>query len=121
YPGDGGAAHRRAINAKALDLLRGLLPAASLSHMGMFATGQAYEQLVLHLLAHPLPEARDYGEMILTELEAVMPSFVARVRRPDRGGRWIDQLASRAERATDAAERLGLRPEPAEVPASVRA
>src|SRR5213082_2515810 len=33
YPGDGGAAHRRAINAKALDLLRGLLPAASLSHM----------------------------------------------------------------------------------------
>ena len=35
-----------------------LLPAASLSHMGVFATGQAYEQLVLHLLAHPLAEAR---------------------------------------------------------------
>ena len=29
--------------------------------MGIFATGQTYEQLILHLLAHPLPEARDYG------------------------------------------------------------
>ena len=53
------AAHTRAIKAKALDLLRGLLPASSLSHMGIYASGQTYEQLILHLLAHPLPEARD--------------------------------------------------------------
>ena len=53
------AAHARSINAKALDLLRGLLPAASLSHVGMFASGQAYEQLILRCLASPLPEARD--------------------------------------------------------------
>jgi thymidylate synthase ThyX len=52
------AAHTRALGAKALDLLRGLLPAASLSHMGILATGQTYEQLILHLLAHPLPEAQ---------------------------------------------------------------
>src|SRR3954452_8481575 len=71
-PAGGEAAHRRAIRAKALDLTRGMLPAAALSHMGIFATGQAYEQLVLHLLAHPLPEGRAYGEMILTELERVM-------------------------------------------------
>src|SRR5437868_13381506 len=58
------AAHARAIKAKALDLLRGLLPASSLSHMGIFATGQAYEQLILHLLVHPLPDARRYGRMI---------------------------------------------------------
>src|SRR5206468_2646612 len=101
------------------DLLRGLLPAASLSHMGIFASGQAYEQMVIHLLAHPLPEARSYGAMILTELEAVMPSFLARVRRPERGGRWVEQLAARSSRAVAAAERLGLRDEPAEVPASV--
>jgi thymidylate synthase ThyX len=120
-PGAGGeAAHRRAVNAKALDLLRGVLPAASLSHMGVFATGQSYEQLVLHLLAHPLPEARSYGEMILTELEAVMPSFLARVRRPERGGRWVEQLADRSKRAVEAAERLGLRGEPSAEPASVK-
>ncbi|MGI8505546.1 MAG: FAD-dependent thymidylate synthase, partial [Solirubrobacteraceae bacterium] len=38
------AAHARAIKAKALDLLRGLLPASSLSHMGIYASGQTYEQ-----------------------------------------------------------------------------
>ena len=46
-------AHARAIKAKGLDLLRGLLPASSLSHMGIYATGQTYEQLIMHLLAHP--------------------------------------------------------------------
>jgi thymidylate synthase ThyX len=106
--GEPESAHLRSIRAKALDLLRGLLPAASLSHMGIFATGQAYEQLVLHLLASPLPEAQEVGSMILTELKAVMPSFVARVDRPDRGGEWVRQLAARREAAERVAGRLGL-------------
>ena len=107
-PDDAPAAHARALKAKALDLLRGLLPASSLSHMGIFATGQTYEQLILHLLAHPLPEARRYGAMILDEIKAVMPSFVARVERPDRGGEWIGYLESRAQAGERWARRLGL-------------
>src|SRR4051794_23680053 len=106
--GESPAAHRRAVRAKALDLVRGVLPAASLSHVGIYATGQTYEQLVLHLLAHPLAEARAYGEMLLEELQAVMPSFVTRVPRPDRGGRWIEYLRERNEAAAAAAGRLGL-------------
>jgi thymidylate synthase ThyX len=102
------AAHTRAIKAKALDLLRGLLPAGSLSHMGIFATGQTYEQLILHLLAHPLPEARSYGHMILAELQQVMPSFVARVDRPDRGGEWVAYLEERAAAGQRWSRRLGL-------------
>jgi thymidylate synthase ThyX len=102
------AAHRRSIKAKALDLLRGLLPAACLSHVGIFATGQAYEQLLLRLLSSPLPEARDYARMILGELEGVVPSFVARVGRPDRGGEWIDYLRARDEAAERWVARLGL-------------
>jgi thymidylate synthase ThyX len=102
-------AHARAIKAKALDLLRGLLPASSLSHMGIFATGQTYEQLILHLLGNPLPEARSYGQMILEEIKAVMPSFVARVERPERGGEWISYLEERARAGRRWAERLGLR------------
>src|SRR3954454_5799964 len=102
------AVHRRAAKAKALDLLRGLLPAASLSHMGVFATGQAYEQLLLRLYSSPLPEARAYADMILGELQAVMPSFVARVERPDRGGEWIDYLRERDSAARRWAGRLGL-------------
>jgi thymidylate synthase ThyX len=102
------AAHARAIKAKALDLLRGLLPASSLSHMGIFATGQTYEQLILHLLAHPLEEARSYGRMILDELRAVMPSFLTRVERPERGGQWISYLESRGRAGERWARRLGI-------------
>jgi thymidylate synthase ThyX len=106
--GESAAAHRRAVQAKTLDLLRGLLPAASLSHMGIYASGQTYEQLLLHLLGHPLPEARAYGRMILDAIKAVMPSFVARVERPDRGGRWIDYLSAREAAAERWVARLGL-------------
>lgn len=102
------AARARMLRARALDLLRGLLPAASLSHMGIFATGQAYESLILHLLAHPLPEARRYGSMILHELEAVIPSFVARIDRPDRGGEWVGFLREREGEAARLARDLGL-------------
>ena len=106
--GEAPAARARAVNAKALDLLRGLLPAASLSHMGIYATGQAYEQLILHLIGHPLPEARRYGELILAAIKAVMPSFVARVERPDRGGAWAAYLQQRRSAAEHWTARLGL-------------
>ena len=99
---------RRSIRAKALDLLRGLLPAATLSHVGIYASGQAYEQLLLRLMASPLPEAREYGGMILRELKQVMPSFVSRVERPDRGGEWISYLEQRRERTEEWVARLGL-------------
>jgi thymidylate synthase ThyX len=102
------AAHARAVRAKTLDLVRGLLPAASLSHVGVYASGQAYEQLVLHLLAHPLPEARIYGQALLEELQKMIPSFVARVPRPDRGGEWVEFLRRRAETADAVAQRMGL-------------
>jgi len=101
-------AHARAIKAKALDLLRGLLPAASLSHMGIFATGQTYEQLILHLLAHPLPEAQRCGRMILTAVQSTIPSFVTRVERPERGGAWVDYLRTRAQAGAAWASRLEL-------------
>ena len=106
--GEPEAARRRAVNAKSFDLLRGLLPAASLSHMGIYATGQAYEQLILHLIGHPLPEARRYGELILAAIKAVMPSFVARVERPDRGGAWAAFLQQRRAAAEHWTARLGL-------------
>jgi thymidylate synthase ThyX len=106
--GEPAAARRRAVNAKALDLLRGLLPAASLSHMGIYATGQAYEQLILHLMADPLPEARAYGQMILEAIKATMPSFVARVERPERGGEWVAYLERRRAATERWVARLGL-------------
>jgi thymidylate synthase ThyX len=106
--GESAGAHARAVRAKALDLVRGLLPAATMSHVGIYGSGQTYEQLVLHLLAHPLAEARTYGSLLLEELEKVIPSFVVRVPREDRGGRWIEFLRERRAGADAAAARLGL-------------
>ncbi len=91
--------YRQAIAAKAFDAVRGVLPAASLSNVGIYGTGQSYESLLVRMRAHPLPEARTYAEMMLVELRKVVPSFLKRVDLPDRGeevGRY----------ATDVRERL---------------
>lgn len=84
--------YRSVIRAKALDTLRGLLPAATTSNVGLFGTGQAFEALLLRMFAHPLEEVRTYSQMILTELRQVVPAFLARVDQPSRGGRWIEYL-----------------------------
>lgn len=107
-------AHRRAVHAKALDTLRGLLPAATRSNVGIYASGQAYEHLLLRLRGHALAEARECGRLMLTELRKVMPSFLTRVDVPERGGVWSDYLASTRSGAAGAAERLlgHLAPEP---------
>jgi thymidylate synthase ThyX len=101
-------AWRSSVRAKALDLLRGLLPASTLSHVGIYASGQAYEGLLLRLAASPLPEARAFGELMLRELQLVMPSFVARVDRPDRGGDWVEHLRERRLATERAVAHLGL-------------
>src|ERR671936_859220 len=100
--------------------MRGLLPASSLSHVGIYASGQAYEQLVMRLAASPLPEARAFGDLALGELRKVIPSFVRRVDMPDRGGAWIDYLRDLRERAAEAATRFGLGEREREEGASVR-
>jgi thymidylate synthase ThyX len=80
--------------------------------MGIFATGQTYEQLILHLFAHPLPEARRFGALILEELKAVIPSFLQRIERPERGGEWISYLERREHAGRRWAERMGLDEQP---------
>jgi thymidylate synthase ThyX len=91
-PGDSDFVHRQAVRAKALDALRGLLPAASLSNVGIYGTGQSYEMLLLRMRSHPLAEARNYGDLMLEELRKVIPSFLQRVDLPDRGGAWTAYL-----------------------------
>ncbi len=83
--GDSDFIYRQAISAKAYDSVRGILPSAALSNVGIYGTGQAYESMLIRMRAHPLPEARDYAELILRELRKVIPSFLTRVDLPDRG------------------------------------
>ena len=107
FPRDAGTSEsvwRTTIRAKALDTLRGMLPAATVSNVGIFGTGQGYEQLLLRMRAHPLREVRGYADLMLVELRKVIPAFLRRVDLPDRGGAWSAYLAdTRAamERAAD--------------------
>lgn len=85
--------HRQATRAKALDAVRGMLPAAATSNVGIYGSGQAFEALLLRMRAHPLPEARAYADEMLVELRKVIPSFLRRVDVPERGGAWSAYLA----------------------------
>ena len=105
---------RMTVRAKALDSLRGLLPAATRSNVGIFGTAQGYEALLLRMRAHPLREVRDYAEVMLLELQKVIPAFLKRLERPERGGVWTQYLADAAMATRAAAESLltGIEPEP---------
>src|SRR3954463_5139713 len=111
-PSDTDFVYRQAIRAKAFDALRGILPAASLSNVGIYGTGQGYEQLLLRMRAHPLPEARSYADLMLRELRKVIPSFLKRVDLEDRGVAWSAYPSS----PRDAREGLAARLFPADTP-----
>jgi thymidylate synthase ThyX len=109
YPkaaGDSDGVYRAAIRAKALDTLRGLLPAATESNVGIYGTGQSYEALILRMRAHPLVEVRTTADLMLAELRKVIPAFLTRVDQPDRGGRWSEYLADTRARVMAIAERV---------------
>jgi len=113
-PGDSDFVHQQSLKAKACDAARGILPAATLSNVGIYGTGQSFEALLLRMRAHPLAEARVYAAMMLDELRKVIPSFLTRVDLPERGGAWSSYLAE-TRTATDAmVQRIlgGEEPEP---------
>jgi thymidylate synthase ThyX len=103
---DSDAVYKSVIRAKALDTLRGLLPAATTSNVGLFGTGQAYEALLLRMFAHPLEEVRSCANQMLVELREVIPAFLTRIDQPDRGGRWSQYFAETRKRVEAAAAPL---------------
>src|SRR4051812_451370 len=113
-PHDSDFVYKQTIKAKACDAVRGILPAATLSNVGIYGTGQGYEALLLRMRAHPLPEARSYAAMMLEELRKVIPSFLTRVDREARGVAWSAYLAETRHGTRDLVERIfaGERAEP---------
>jgi thymidylate synthase ThyX len=89
--------YRSTILAKTCDTLRVLLPAGTRSNLGVYATGQSYEQMLLRMRANPLAEVREYADLMLVELRKVIPSFLKRVDLPDRGVAWSDYLRETRE------------------------
>ena len=104
--GDSDFAYRQAVAAKAYDTLRGMLPAATQTNVGIYGNGQTFEYLMLRMRAHPLAEARSYAEVMLAELRKVIPSFLKRVDVEDRGVAWTQYLADTREGMEEVADQI---------------
>ncbi len=72
-------AYQSTIRAKACDTIRGLLPAGTLTNMGIYGNGRAFEYLLIKMRASRLTEMRDISDTMKNELGTVIPSFVKRV------------------------------------------
>ncbi|MEX1012309.1 MAG: FAD-dependent thymidylate synthase [Waddliaceae bacterium] len=77
-PGTSQVAYKASLRAKVLDCLRGLLPAGTLTNMGIYGNGRFYDSLIHKLRCNNLAELQQIGDDIYEELSKVIPSFVRR-------------------------------------------
>jgi thymidylate synthase ThyX len=97
-------AWKSATRAKALDLLRGLLPAGALTNLGLFGNGRAFEYLIMKLSAHELPECRRLAMDLHQELSQVIPAFVRRALDERYGQPTAERMAKVRERVKEIAD-----------------
>jgi thymidylate synthase ThyX len=110
--GETDRAWKSATRAKALDLLRGLLPSGTLTNLGLFGNGRAFEYLITKMAAHELPECRRLASDMHRELSLVIPSFVRRALDERYGGPAAERIAGVRRRLQQMAS--AGRPEPME-------
>lgn len=87
-------AWRAAIRAQACDAVRPVLPVSTKSTVGIFASAQALENLIMRLRASDSQEARATGDQILSEARQIIPTFLERADKPERGGAMTAYFAN---------------------------
>jgi dTMP kinase len=90
-------AWKGATRAQACDAIRAVLPVATKSTVGIFASGQALESLIMHLMSDELPEARVTGQKLLEQGRKIVPMFLERADKPERGGAMVAYRANTAQ------------------------
>ncbi len=98
-------AWKGAIRAQACDAIRPVLPVATKSTVGIYASGQALESLIMHLLSDEQLEARETGQKLLDEARKTIPTFLERADKPDRGGAMIAYRANTAQAVKELAQK----------------
>src|SRR3972149_7972755 len=71
--------YQSTVRSKTLDILRNLLPASTLTNLGITGNGRAFEYLLTRLYCSELDELKDLAPMLNSELDCVIPSFIKRV------------------------------------------
>jgi thymidylate kinase/thymidylate synthase ThyX len=97
-------AWKGAVRAQACDAARAMLPQAMKATVGIFTSGQALENMIMNLLGDDLPEARVTGQKLLNEARKVIPAFLERADKPDRGGATIAYRANTRKAVRNLAE-----------------
>ena len=94
--------YNAATKAKALDALRSLLPASTLTNVGITGNGRAFEYLLSILFASELKEENDLASKIKHELDTTVKSFVRRA--DDKYGKilqkYLNQIKKSAQNTT---------------------
>ncbi len=98
-------AWKGATRAQACDAIRPVLPVATKSTVGIYASGQALESLIMHLLSDELPEARATGQDMLEQCRQVMQTFLERADKPERGGAMVAYRANTAKKVSKLAKK----------------
>src|SRR5215472_6333809 len=103
--GESERAWKSATRAKALDLLRGLLPASTLTNLGLYGNGRAFEYLLTKLAASDLCECRQLAGEMHSQLAQVIPAFVRRALDERYGGPAAAYMAEARRRTAELAPR----------------
>lgn len=99
-------AWRSAVRAQACDVARMALPVSAKSTVGIYASGQALEHMIMRLKASPSLEARQTAESILVEARKTIPIFLERADKPDRGGAMTAYFANTRRAVAALADKL---------------
>ena len=78
-----------ATRAQACDAARPMLPAATTSTVGIVASAQSIERLILFLASYNLHECQEVAKALLREVRKVASPFFSKTDSPDRGGAAI--------------------------------
>ncbi len=106
------------IRAKACDVLRVFLPAATFTNLGLFGNGRAFEYLLTKMYSHQLGEIKDIAAGMHEELGKMIPSFVRRANDEKYGkanqeflretAKAVGEITKKLEKETEKAEEVTL-------------
>jgi thymidylate synthase ThyX len=95
------------IKAKALDILRGMLPSSTLTNVGITGNGRAFEYLLTILYSSALREEQELGSKLHRELDVTIKSFVK--RSDDKYGKLLQSYLSKLKSTSDSLSRKHLK------------
>jgi thymidylate synthase ThyX len=85
------------IKAKTLDVLRSILPASTLTNLGITGNGRAFEYLLSTMFASDLAEIKLLAGQLYAELDIIIPAFIKRAN--DKYGQSLQRYITDTKKA----------------------